>query len=144
WVAEGIAWRRAAELYASRFQEGREVKDWIGLFNIFAIVDRFETAPRIPFLRSFFPVSTDDEPLAIRPETLCVSRPPGRFVFDKLEARMGPTAFEAMLAGYRSGRQPFRESLAATSGGVGELLDAWLRPYVPIDYAIEDVERNPG
>ena len=42
WVAEGLAWRRADELYRSRFPAEREVKDWIRLFDVFAIVDRFD------------------------------------------------------------------------------------------------------
>ena len=145
WVAEGLAWRRAEALYAARFREGREVKDWIGLFNIFAIVDRFETAPRIPLLRPFFPVSVDDEPLGIRAETGCAVRPPGRFVFDKLETRLGAKPFADLLGHYAAHEEPFREAVADTGGdGALQLLAAWLKPHAPVNYALEDVERDPG
>jgi hypothetical protein len=145
WVAEGIAWRRADALYAARFREGREVRDWIGLFNVFAIVDRFDTAPRIPFVRPFFPTSADDDPLRIRPDSMAGARPPGRFLFDKLEAKLGPVAFESVLATYAAGRDAFRDVLGRAGGKAAtQLVDAWLAPYVRVNYALEDVERNPG
>ena len=86
WVAEGLAWRRADELYRTQFRSGREVKDWIRLFNIFAIVDRFDTAPRIPLVRPFYPMTASEDPLRIRLAGLCDPRPPGRLLFGKLES----------------------------------------------------------
>jgi hypothetical protein len=143
WVAEGVAWRRAEALYAAKFREGREVKDWIGLFNVFAIVDRFDAAPRIPLVRPFYPVSADDDPLRIRPESAGARRPPGRFLFDKLEVELGGVAFDSLLSRYASGRETFRELLANAGGRPAiELIDAWLAPYAPVDYALADVERN--
>lgn len=145
WVAEGLAWRRADSLYRDRFRAAREVKDWIRLFDVFAIVDRFETAPRIPLVRSFFPVSAADEPLHLRLEGVCEPRPPGRFVFDKLEARLRPKAFTAALDRYRTGSEPLRETLRAGSGeDTDRFLDAWLRPHAAVNYAAVDVELNPG
>jgi hypothetical protein len=141
WVAEGLAWRRADRLYRSRFREGREVKDWIRLLGVFAIVDRFETAPRIPLVRPFFPVTASDDPLKIRLDGMCEARPPGRFVFDKLEARLRPAAFERVLAEYRSGRGSMRQALDVAGGrDVEPFLAAWLRPYAPVDYALADVD----
>ena len=145
WVAEGLAWRRADELYRSRFPAEREVKDWIRLFDVFAIVDRFETAPRIPFVRSFFPVSASDDPLRLREDGVCEPRPPGRFLFDKLEAKLRPAAFASALERYRAGREPMRSALKAAAGeDIEGFLNAWLRPYAAVDYAVGDVELNPG
>jgi hypothetical protein len=120
------------------------VKDWIRLFDVFAIVDRFETAPRIPFVRPFFPVSASDDPLHLRPATLCGDRPPGRFVFDKLEDLLRSERFAEVLARYRRGGTTFRAALHEVGGDAADrVLDPWLRPHVDVDYALADVERNP-
>lgn len=143
WVAEGLAWRRAEALYRSRFREGRDVKDWIRLFNVFAIVDRFETAPRIPLVRPFFPVTTSDDPLRLRLDTAWDDRPPGRFLFDKLEARLRPERFATLLERYRKGSAPMR-SLVREVGGddADRLLYAWLRPHADVNYSLAHVERD--
>jgi hypothetical protein len=143
WVAEGLAWRRADRLYRDRFRSGREVRDWIRLFDVFAIVDRFETAPRIPFVRPFFPVSASDDPLQLRVAGVCEPRPPGRLLFDKLEARLRPAPFERALDGYRRGSEPMRQVLRAAGKDVDRFLEAWLRPYGAVNYGLADVERNP-
>ncbi len=142
WVAEGLAWRRADDVYGARFRSGREVKDWIRLFNVFAIVDRFDTAPRIPLVRPFYPTASSDDPLRIRPRGLCERRPPGRLVFGKLESFLGHEEFAALLAERSRGVQPLRALLEER--GALPLLDAWLRPYAPLNYALEDVTLNPG
>ena len=145
WVAEGLAWRRAQALYESRFREGREVKDWIRLFRLFGIVDRFETAPRIPFVRPFFPVTASDDPLRIRLETCCGAQPPGRFLFDKLEAKLRPERFGTLIERYRSGHDSMRSLVRSVGGAPAEaLLVAWLRPPAAVNYALEDVLLNPG
>jgi hypothetical protein len=142
WVAEGLAWRRANELYRARFHSGREVKDWIRLFNIFAIVDRFDTAPRIPLVRPFYPMTTSDDPLRIRLVGFCERRPPGRLLFGKLESWLGHDEFAALLERQRQRGTPMRELLGER--GATAFLDAWLRPYVPLNYALGDVRLNPG
>lgn len=143
WIAEGLAWRRAQQLYQERLRGGREVRDWIRLFDLFAIVDRFETAPRIPLLRPFFPVLASDDPLRIRLESLFADRPPGRVVMSELEARLRPDPFEELLRRYREGREPLR-ALLRTEGDLDEFVDRWLAPYPSLDYGLEAVERNPG
>jgi hypothetical protein len=142
WVAEGLAWRRADELYRERFRSGREVQDWIRLFNVFAIVDRFDTAPRIPLIRPFYPARTSDDPLAIRLSGLCERRPPGRLLFGKLESLLGHDGFAALVARYGQTNTPMRKLLGDL--GAAAFVDAWLRPYVPLNYALSDVQLNPG
>jgi hypothetical protein len=142
WVAEGLAWRRADDLYRARFRSGREVKDWVRLFNVFAIVDRFDTAPRIPLVRPFYPAASSDDPLRIRPQGLCERRPPGRLVFGKLESFLGHGEFAALLERRSRGVESLRALLEER--GALPLLDAWLRPYVPLNYALEAVTLNPG
>jgi len=145
WIAEGLAWRRAEELYQKRLRSGREVKDWIRMLNVFAIVDRFETAPRIPLRRPFFPVAASDDSSRIRFDSACGDRPPGRVVLDKLEARLRPEKFGTLIDRYRKGTEPFRSSLRAAGGEAAEeFLASWLRPYAPLNYALDDVSLNPG
>ncbi len=145
WVAEGLAWRRAERLYRDRYRSGREVKDYIRLFNVFAIVDRFETAPRMPFVRPFFPTLRSDDPLRIRPQTTGSDRPPGRLVFDKLEARLRPEPFASILERYGAGTERFRSVLRDVGGVDAEAyLDAWLRPYPPVNYGLADVRLSGG
>lgn len=137
WVAQGLAWRRAQALYASRFRSGLDVRDWIRLFDVFAIVDRFETAPRVPFVRAFFPVLGSDDPLRLRPESLSGIAAPGRQVFYKLEARLRPERFAAFLARYAAGRAPFRETLRSEAGEEAlRFLEAWLGPWPDSNYAV--------
>ncbi|MBI2962567.1 MAG: hypothetical protein HYY35_02340 [Deltaproteobacteria bacterium] len=144
WVAEGLAWRRAEALYRRRFRDGRDVRDWIGLFNVFAIVDRFETAPRIPLVRPFFPAATSDDPQRLRLDTPWNDRPPGRFLFDKLEARLRPERFAPLLERYGQGASPMRSLLREQGGEDAErLLAAWLRPHAAVNYALADVARDP-
>jgi Omp85 superfamily domain len=145
WIAEGLAWRRADALYRARFRGGREVKDWIRLFDVFAIVDRFETAPRIPFVRPFFPVAASDDPLGIRLEGVCADRPPGRFLFDKLAARLRPATFASVLERYRRGGDRLRDLLKMAGGeDADRFLTTWLRPPVPVNYALSEVDLDPG
>ncbi|HSD11009.1 MAG TPA: BamA/TamA family outer membrane protein [Candidatus Binatia bacterium] len=145
WIAEGLAWRRAEALYRARFRGGREVKDWIRLFDVFAIVDRFETAPRIPFVRPFFPVAASDDPLGIRLGGVCGDRPPGGFVFDKLEAKLRPATFAAVLERYRGSRDHLRDVVRAAGGeDADRFLAAWLRRYAPVNYALREVELDPA
>ncbi len=141
WIAEGLAWRRAQELYETGLRHGREVREWIDLFGVFAIVDRFETAPRIPLLRPFFPVLASDDPFRLRPATGLDDRPPGRVLFAKLESRLRRERFEQLLVDYRSGGRSLR---ALLDGGDAAFVDAWLRPAPAIDYRLRDVERSDG
>lgn len=146
WIAEGLAWRRAEDLYRKRFRGRREVRDWIRLFDVFAIVDRFETAPRIPFLRAFFPVLSTDDPLGLRTDDgLPELHPPGRVIFSKIEARLRPQRFAVLLARYAEGKSSFRSVLREVGGEDAErFLEPWLAPYPEVDYALEEVVRNPG
>jgi hypothetical protein len=143
WIAEGLAWRRAERLYRERYRSGREVRDYIQFLNVFAIVDRFETAPRIPFVRAFFPAAASDDDLRIRAGGAAGDRPPGRVVFDKLEARLRPEKFASLLADYQAGDRPFRDGLREVGGRDAEaFLDAWLRPYGAVNYGLADVEMS--
>ena len=143
WVAEGLAWRRAQAFYEERLRAGRDVRDWIRLFDLFAIVDRFETAPRVPWVRTFFPTLPSDDPLGLRPESVAGDRPPGRVLFAKLEARLGAGAFGRVLERTDRG-EPFVEGLRTEGGAEIEAFTAaWLRPAPRWNYALEQVTRNP-
>ncbi|MEA2624242.1 MAG: hypothetical protein QOD06_287 [Candidatus Binatota bacterium] len=145
WVAEGLAWRRAEELYAQEFRPRREVGDWIRMLNVFAVVDRFETAPRIPLLRPFFPVLRRDDALGLDPDEGLRDRPPGRLTFTKLEERLRPESWRAVLDRYARGSAPLREVIESVAGAEARrFTDEWVRRYPAIDYALDDVENDAG
>src|SRR5690606_35334976 len=54
WVSEGVSRQLADRWLDSVRPQRRSVYDWIELFNIFAVVDRFENTPKIPFTGAFF------------------------------------------------------------------------------------------
>ena len=50
--------------------------DWIDWFDVFAIVDRFETAPKVPFVQAFFTNAQSDDDLRENVFTHSGDRPP--------------------------------------------------------------------
>ena len=72
WVSEGVSYV-LAERFLNRIEpERRNVYDWIDLFNVFAVVDRFESTPKIPFVGAFFPRAQGGRSAArrgVRPST---------------------------------------------------------------------------
>ncbi len=150
WVVEGVSAALADRWLAAAHPRHRTVYDWIGIFNIFAIVDRFESAPKLPFGRAFFPEGRHASELRHDRESLGRDRPPGRTIFTKLRNDIGTPAFDRALDAYLAGGDggvSFRSAAAAASGRSPDRLFAdWAAPYPePLDYALADVELNaPG
>lgn len=147
WVTEGIAAELADRWLAAAHPRHRTVYDWIGLFNVFAIVDRFESAPKIPFARAFFPETRHADDLGDGVQSFARDRPPGRTIFTKLRSALGPPNFAAAIDGYLAGTASFRDTLAASAARSGRPLDRlladWTAPYPePLDYALGPVELN--
>ncbi|MCC6764307.1 MAG: hypothetical protein IT293_06560 [Deltaproteobacteria bacterium] len=149
WVVEGVSAALADRWLAAAHPAHRTVYDWIGLFNVFAIVDRFESAPKLPFAGTFFPEERHASVLRDDRESLGRDRPPGRTVFTKLRNEIGIPAFDRALDAYLADPQggTFRAA-AATAAGRSEdrVFVDWTAPYPePLDYALADVELNaPG
>jgi hypothetical protein len=150
WVVEGVSAALADRWLAAAHPRHRTVYDWIGLFNVFAIVDRFESAPKLPFGRAFFPEGRHASELRDSRESLGRDRPPGRAIFTKLRNAVGIPAFDRAVDDYLAGGAAggsFRAAAATASGQSQDRLFAdWTAPYPePLDYALEGVQLNePG
>jgi hypothetical protein len=144
WVAEGVAAALADRYLAAARPRHRTVYDWIDLFNVFAIVDRFESAPKIPFGRAFFPEARHADELGDGVETFARDRAPGRTIFTKLRNEIGAATYAAAIDRYLTGGESFRATAAGAAGrSLDWLFDEWTAPYpAALDYALLDAELN--
>ena len=144
WVSEGISNALAERFMNHLTPVRRNVYDWIDLFNIFALVDRFESTPNIPFVGAFFPRAKEADPLHAQVMTFNQSRPPGRVVLDKLHDQLDGLAFDALVDQCLQTPAPFRQCAIAQSGDcdLAERLDEWTAPYPTIDYRIDATDFN--
>ena len=144
WVSEGLSNALAERFMNHVTPVRRSVYDWIDLFNVFALVDRFESTPNIPFVGAFFPRAKEVDPLHAQVATFNQSRPPGHVVFSKLHDQLDGGAFEILVDQCLRTATPFRQCAIAQSGdaAVADRLDEWTAPYPAIDYRIEDVDFN--
>lgn len=143
WVSEGLSY-----VLARRYLDGlrpgtRSVQDWIDAFNIFAIVDRFETAPKIPFVSSFFERARTADELHEQMSTFNNDLPPGHVVLGKLRQLIGDQPFAAVIDRCAAAPIPFRECAARASGqDLTWFLAQWLQPYPEINYDFAAVQLN--
>ncbi len=139
WVQQGIAWYLADEFLSQTDPDHQSVHDWIRYLDFLAIVDRFESAPKIPFVEAFFENSlTDDE---LRESVFSYARvaPPARLSFARLDRSVGDVPLKAAIENYlgRLGGPcvTFAETLQAATpqdpGRVREELIAAREPVVP-------------
>ncbi len=150
WVGDGVAAELADRWVAASYPRQRTVRDWIALFDVFAIVDRFESAPKIPFADAFFPERRRASELGDGIETFARDRPPGRTILGKLRNEIGDADYAQVIGRYLGGDEhdradrsprltepPLREVAAAVHGTSLEWLFAqWLAPYPDLDYAL--------
>lgn len=144
WVSEGVS-----RLLADRYLDGiqptrRSVYEWIDLFNVFAVVDRFESTPKIAFTGAFFDGAKEADPLHAEVWSVADEGPPGRVVLTKLRAQLEPPVFDPLLDACLSATEPLRDCMAAGAPGqpVAARLDTWLGPYPAIDYRVETTDFN--
>ncbi len=143
WVTAGLA-ATLANRHLDETQPDRwSVDDWINALNVFAVVDRFETAPQVPFGRSFFPQATDIDALGDGIESFARSRPSGGTIFQKLANIVGDDAVGAIRSRYLSGDESFVVSAEAVHGApLAGLLAQWTAPYPQINYRVQRVDRG--
>jgi Omp85 superfamily domain len=143
WLGEGVSRVLAARFIAETHPDTRSVQDWIERFNIFAIVDRFETAPKIPFVGTFFERAPVADELHAQITTFNNDLPPGHVILGKLRQLLGDAMFERVVAGCVAARQEFRECAARKSGrNLDPFFAQWLQAYPQINYALADVHLN--
>jgi len=125
WVADGVAWELAERFLAKTQPEHRSVHDWIAWFDTFAIVDRFETAPKIPFVQSFFENAQNEDDLRESVFTFAGRRPPARLAFARLDRSMGAEELAATVDDVlASPCAPFVDSVRRATGEDASAADA--------------------
>jgi hypothetical protein len=144
WVSEGVS-HTLADRYMSQVEPTRRsVYDWIELFNVFAVVDRFESSPKIPFTAAFFHRAKDADPMHGEILTFNQTAPPGRVVLSKLREQLGGAEFDVLLDSCLQTPAPLRECSAdnVQEYDVTGLLAQWTAPYPAIDYRVEETDFN--
>jgi len=117
WVTEGVAWELADRYLRKTRPDHRSVHDWIDYFDVFAIVDRFETAPKVPFVQAFFENAQNEDDLHENVFTYDGRRAPARLVFARLDRSVGPaTVATAVDAHLEQPCAPFDQELARAAG----------------------------
>jgi len=143
WVQEGTAHVLAERYRKAIYPTTRTTRDWIELFNIFAIVDRFETAPKMPFAETLFDHVPDTDPLHDRFVTFNNALPPGHVILGKLALQLGDATFAHTIDACLASPESFR---ACTHTASGENLDAfyaqWVQPYPTLNYSLARVRAD--
>lgn len=144
WVSEGASSQLAGRYMDAVAPARRSVYDWIDLFNVFAIVDRFESTPKIPFTAAFFQRAREADPMHAEVWSVTDRGPPGRVVLGKLRAQLEPPVYDPLLDACLTAPAPLRVCLAAGAPDepVAARLDTWLGPYPAIDYRVEATDFN--
>jgi hypothetical protein len=143
WVEEGLSHVLAQPFVKQAHPGTRSVQGWIELLNIFAIVDRFESTPKIPFVEAFFDRARVADPLHTEISTFNSVLPPGRVILGKLRELLGETVFEAVVEGCAAAATPFRQCAAETSGrDLDWFFAQWLQPDSGLNYRFDAVELN--
>ncbi|MBI4518626.1 MAG: hypothetical protein HY699_22745 [Deltaproteobacteria bacterium] len=141
WVSDGLARVLADRFVAQARPNTPSVQDWIDRFNIFAIVDRFESVPKIPFVEAFFERARVADPLHSEIATFNSSRPPGRVVLNKLREVVGPEQFAALVDRCAGAAERFRGCVSA-AGDLDWVFDQWLQPYPALNYRLGTLRLN--
>jgi hypothetical protein len=143
WVAEGLGHAAARTDRQHRTPHARDVHEWVRLFNVFAIVDRFESEPKIPFVQTFFEHTPEDDPLHQHVLTFNRSTPPGGLVFEKLRGVLGDDDYDRLVVAYAYRPKQFRAQVDDVSGAdLASFFTAWIDPYPTVNYAVEAARLN--
>lgn len=145
WVSEGVSQQMSRQFARRAFPDNRSVRGWIETFNTFAIVDRFETAPKIPFAGTLFDRLLNADPLHQQITTFNNDLPPGHVVMGKLRQRLGEAEYQRLVAACAAAAADFRRCAARESHtDLDSFFAEWLQPYPRIDYSFADVDLNQG
>ena len=118
WVTDGVAWELAERYLVKTQPDHHSVHDWIAWFDFFAIVDRFESAPKIPFVQSFFENAQNEDDVRENVFTFAGRRPPARLVFGRLDRSMGQAELAAAVDDFLA--TPCAPFVAAVGRATGE------------------------
>jgi hypothetical protein len=117
WLTEGIAWVLADRFVRTTRPEHRDVYDWTSQLDFFAIVDRFETAPKIPYVQAFFRNAEREDELREGIFTYAAHRAAPRLSFARLEQSLGAEVVGRAVDEYlTTSGERFADALAHASG----------------------------
>lgn len=143
WVCDGLSRELARRWMQRANPRAWGVYDWIDSFNVFALVDRFESEPRIPFVSSFFERARVADPLRAEVTTFTDVKPPGRVVLTKLDNLVGHATFSALVDRCAEDDRPFRVCAATTADrDLGTFFDQWLQAYPALNYSVPAATLN--
>lgn len=100
WIQQGVAWYLADRFLADTDPNHQSVHDWIRYLDFLAIVDRFESAPKIPFVEAFFENSITEDELGESIFSYARSSPPARLSFARLDRSVGEEPLHAAIEEY--------------------------------------------
>jgi len=143
WVSDGLSRTLAARFVAQARPGTRSVQDWIELFNVFAIVDRFESVPKIPFVDAFFERARVNDPQHDQVATFNNALPPGRVILGKLRQAVGQDMFNLIIDRCVNATLAFRRCSATTAGrDLDWLFNEWTQAYPALNYRFAAVHLN--
>jgi hypothetical protein len=136
WVLAAVSWQLAERLIVETAPQHRSVYEWTSWFDTFAIVDRFDKAPKLPFVSAFFENARTDDELRESVFTFASDRAPGRVAMTRLDRRYGAaavtSAVDAWLASSQGPCRSLAQELAqATGDPPGEVRIAVAAALVP-------------
>jgi hypothetical protein len=135
WVREGVSRELARRHLEAAYPGARSVKDWIRIFDIFSVVDRFEKNPQIPFTESFFEHARTADPLHAQITSFNNDLPPGRVVMGKLDQWVQRETFDRVIDDCTLTDIRLRDCASEVSGqDLEPLFDQWLQRYPAINY----------
>ena len=100
WVQQGVAWYLADQFLAAVEPEHQSLNQWLQWLDFIAIIDRFESAPKIPFASAFFENSLSEDELRESIFSFARKEPPARLSFARLDRSLGEKELDAALARY--------------------------------------------
>ncbi len=137
WIQQGVAWYLADRFLERTDPNHQSVHDWIGYLDFLAIVDRFESAPKIPFVEAFFENSITDDELQESIFSYARAAPPARLSFARLDRSVGGEPLDAAIEDYLARLEgpcvTFAETLqAATPQPIDRVREELVRARAPV------------
>jgi hypothetical protein len=140
WTTQAIAWELSLRLLEETQPLHRGVTQWMDRLDIFAIIDRFERAPKVPFANAFFENARSRDELHQSIFTWMMQRAPAPLGLARLDREFGDDAVrratDAWIAASEGSCLTFAEALAnSTSESPDEAeaaLTAALAPPGPV------------
>ena len=126
WVTQAIAWELSLEFLAATEPRHAANRDWIETLGIFAIVDRWERAPKVPFTAAFFENARSRDELRESIFTWTQERAPAALALARLDRSLGDAVVQGATRRWVNAaggpclrfRDALREAAGSSDAGV--------------------------